>query len=315
MDFQNWGEDPFIEYVAKRFSSKEGIVGIGDDCAVIPADHGKSWLVTTDAMVEGVHFLKDQIPPQDLGYKIVAVNVSDIAAMGGLPKYGFLSIALPKFTENSWISLVIEGVKEACDKWGIALLGGDTVGSKRDIFLNMTLIGTAEKIKYRNTAEEGDIICVSGYLGDSGGGLKALQEGIRNEKLIHSHYRPQPSVERGMELAAREDVHAMMDISDGLDCDLKRLLKSSQKGAVIELSKLPISNELSEFSEKYGWDPLQFALAGGEDYCLLFTVTREALNELSPSLFPIGTITKEGLIYQKEGKDFPINYPTYNHFT
>lgn len=300
MKIQNWGEDTFIEYLAKMFPTMNG-----DDCAVI----SPNLLVTTDALVEGVHFLKEQISPQDLGYKTIAVNVSDIVAMGGVPKYGFLSVAFPKTLEDSWIKHLMEGIQEACIKWNIFLLGGNTVGSKRDIFLSMTLVGSAEKIKYRNTAEEGDIICVSGNLGDSGAGFRALQEGVVNEKLIRSHFRPEPSVEQGKWLASLSGVHAMMDISDGLDCDLKRLLKASQKGAIIDIDKLPLSEELLKICREREWDPLQLALTGGEDYCLLFTVAKEA----TAPLFPIGTITKEGLIFQKGGKSISINYPHFDH--
>ncbi len=143
MDFKDWGEEKFIEYLKESFPIKGSILGIGDDCAVIPGDDGKAWIATTDAMVEGVHFIKDKIPPKDLGYKTVAVNVSDIAAMGGEPKYAFLTISLPKTIDRAWVCELIQGVKEACEKWDLLLLGGDTVGSKRDIFLNMTIIGSA----------------------------------------------------------------------------------------------------------------------------------------------------------------------------
>lgn len=304
MQFQNWGEDPFIEFLAKEFPAKKGFSGIGDDCAVIPPNG----LVTQDALIEGIHFLKDQIPPQDLGYKTVAVNVSDIAAMGGAPKYGFLTLALPKTTEVIWIKQFFKGIKEACKKWDIQLLGGDTVGSKRDIFINMTLMGTGEKVKYRKNAKEGDVICVTGYLGDSGGGLKALQEGVNAENLIQRHFRPEPSIEHGKQLASLSNVHAMMDISDGLDCDLRRLLKASGTGAVIDIDKIPISSELSQICAQNGWDLIQLVLTGGEDYCLLFTAEEEG------SFFPIGHVTKEGLVYQKEGKAISINYPSFNHF-
>ncbi len=323
-------EDQFIEDLARLFPSREGIVGIGDDSAVIPEDNEKVWLVTTDALVEWVHFLKDQIKAKDLGYKTVAVNVSDIAAMGGEPKYAFLSIALPKSTDYSWVRLVIEGVKEACDKWNILLLGGDTVGSKRDVFLNLALIGSAvrEKTKYRNTAQSGDIICVSGYLGDSGGGLKALQhETIKTrdvECLIHSHFHPEPSPKQGMWLAAYPEVHAMMDISDGLDCDLRRLMKRSAKGAVIETNLIPISTPLAKVSVKEGWDALQLALVGGEDYCLLLTVDSEFFENLQSMfqktfncpLFPIGHVgdNSDEIIYCDNGKTTQMNYVNYDHF-
>lgn len=330
MQFQNWGEDSFIEHLTKLFHSKGSIVGIGDDCAVIPGENGIAWLVTTDALIEGVHFLKDQITARDLGYKTVAVSVSDIAAMGGEPKYAFLTIALPKTAHCLWIRDVVEGVKEACEKWNILLLGGDTVGSKRDLFLNLTLMGSApaDKIKYRYQAQVEDVICISGYLGDSGGGLKALQEQMIKTKdieyLIHTHFHPEPHPKQGMWLATHSAVHAMMDISDGLDCDLRRLIKSSQKGAVIETSKIPISEPLSRISVEQGWDVLQLVLVGGEDYCLLLTVSSDAFKDVQQSfqkmfglpLFAIGHITNqpEEIIYHKHGEVIQINYTNFNHF-
>lgn len=330
MRFQNWGEDHFIEYLKEQFPSTGTPIGIGDDCAVIPCENGKAWLVTTDDLVEGVHFLKDQITPKDLGYKTVAVNVSDIAAMGGEPKYAFLSVALPKTTECLWVRAIIDGIKEACNKWDIHLLGGDTVGSKRDVFLNLTLIGSAaqENIKYRSKAQLGDVICVTGHLGDSGGGLKALQQEIlhtkESEYLIHSHFHPEPSLKQGIWLAAHPEVHAMMDISDGLDCDLRRLIKSSQKGAIIEIDSIPISTFLSKACAQEGWNAMQLALTGGEDYCLLFTVPSEALDDLQNSyqkvfnapFFTLGHITDKTneILYSQKGEIIQMNYQRYDHF-
>lgn len=330
MQFQNWGEDKFIEHLSLLFPSKDQLLGIGDDCAVIPTQNGIAWLVTTDALVEGVHFIKDQVGAKALGYKTIAVNISDIAAMGGEPKYAFLSIALPKTIECIWVRDFLEGVKEACDQWSVALLGGDTVGSKRDIFLNITLVGSAlqDKIKYRDKAEVGDLICVSGYLGDSGAGLKALQEKTKETEeirhLINAHFRPQPSPQQGIWLAAHEDVNAMMDISDGLDCDLKRLIKKSRKGAEIETKLIPISRSLATVTTKEGWDVLQLALTGGEDYCLLFTVAEESFENLKDtfnkmfhcSLFQIGKINDhtDELIYYKDGKKIQVDYDNYSHF-
>ena len=249
MDFQQWGENRFISYLRERFLAPSTLVGIGDDCAVIPGEGNEVFLVTTDALVEGVHFIKEQISPQDLGYKTVAVSVRDVAAMGGEPKYAFLSVALSKQTDCDWMRQVIEGVHQACLQWNISLLGGDTVGSKRHLFLNLTLIGSANKnhIIYRSGALEGDILCVTASLGDSGAGLKALQQHRHScfvDPLLQAHFRPDPHPERGAWLAAQVGVHAMMDLSDGLDCDLRRLLQSSSKGACIELSKVPLSPAL-----------------------------------------------------------------------
>ena len=279
MQIRDLGEDVFIQSLQKQFAVDGPNVGIGDDCAVIPAGRGVAWLVTADALVEGVHFLKDQISPNDLGYKTIAVNVSDIAAMGGVPKYAFLSIAFPKTVDCDWACRVVQGVKDACEKWNISLLGGDTVGSKRDIFINLTLIGSARRtcIKYRHQAKAGDVICVTGCLGDSGGGLKALQEGSAKDgdasHLIHAHFHPEPHLEEGAWLASHREIHAMMDVSDGLDCDLKRLVRSSNCGASIETSRVPISDPLVKVSLKNQWDVLKLALTGGEDYCLLLTIS------------------------------------------
>lgn len=330
MHFQKWNEEEFIQSLAKQFPSTSSVVGIGDDCAVIPGEQGMAWLITTDALVEGVHFLKEEISAKDLGYKTIAVNVSDIAAMGGQPNYAFLSIALPKETDGTWMWDLIQGLKEACEKWNILLLGGDTVGSKRDLFLNLTLVGSAmkERIKYRHQAEEGDLICVSGYLGDSRGGLKSLQEKIAKtedvEHLLHAHFHPEPNPTQGVWLAAQKGVHAMMDISDGLDCDLTRLLKSSQKGAVIETSTLPLSAPLERAALEYGWDTLELALAGGEDYCLLFTVSADDFESIQHSfqnafgspLFTIGHITNQlgKLTYHKHGEVIQMPYKSFDHF-
>lgn len=330
MEFKDWGEENFIHHLKQNFCAPSPLVGIGDDCAVIPGENENAWLITTDALVEGIHFLKEEISPFDLGYKTIAVNVSDISAMGGEPKYAFLSIALPKNIDQNWICSVIQGMKKACEKWNTSLLGGDTVGSKRDLFLNLTLIGNAinTKIKYRHEAKNGDYICVTGYLGNSGAGLKALQERQATtnyfQYLINAHFHPEPNPQHGMWLASQEGVHAMMDISDGLDCDLKRLIKASQTGAIIETSRIPISPQLTHVSAQMRWDPLEFALAGGEDYCLLVTIAADAFDSIQQTfkekfgvpLFYVGQITHElqEVVYQKNDTVIQMKYTNFDHF-
>jgi thiamine-monophosphate kinase len=326
MQFKEWGEDCFVQHLAKHFKVKKPLIGIGDDCAVIPGQKGKSWVVTTDALVEGVHFLKEEIPPEDLGYKTVAVNVSDIAAMGGEPKYAFFAAAFPKDLEDSWVKKFMHGLREACQKWRVLLLGGDTVGSKRDVFLNLALMGEANSthIKYRHQAKHGDIICTTGFLGDSGGGLKVLLEkrSKGRDSLLKAHFRPEPCPATGIWLASQEGVHAMMDVSDGLDCDLRRILASSKKGAEIETSKLPISPSLWAASSRYHWDPLELALTGGEDYCLLLTVDSNAFQKIQRGfkkkfgtpLFEIGSITGSRLEYLNEGQRISLHYKNFDHF-
>lgn len=328
MQIEEWSEEGFIQHLLTQFAAEGNVVGIGDDCAVIPAEGGRAWLVTTDALVEGVHFLKEQISPSDAGFKTVAVNVSDIAAMGGEPKYAFLTVAIPKHLDADWVREMVQGVKSACQQWNIQLLGGDTVGSKRDIFLNLTLMGSAlqSHIKYRHGAKPGDLICVTGYLGDSGGGLKALQNHVTHvpQKLIEAHFHPQPRPEEGMWLASHDDVHSMMDVSDGLNCDLRRLLAASHCGGMIEVTHLPISQELSGLCAEQGWDAVELSLTGGEDYCLLFTMDPKAFESVQESfyqkfgkpLYPIGEVTAQTdqLTYQKKGHDIKMRLTDFQHW-
>ncbi|MFI5344418.1 MAG: thiamine-phosphate kinase [Chlamydiales bacterium] len=330
MQIKDWGEERWVQHLKELFPVKGHMTGIGDDCAVIPYEENRAWLVTTDALVEGVHFLKEQISALDLGYKTIAVNVSDIAAMGGSPAYAFLSIAFPKNTECQWAFELIQGMKDACKNWNIQLLGGDTVGSKRDVFMSLTLVGSTvlTHLKYRHTAKSNDVICVTGYLGNSGAGLQALQENIPKTKeidyLIHSHFHPEPHLQEGIWLASHNGVHAMMDLSDGLDCDLKRLIKSSGTGAAIETSKIPLSPKLLQASLDYQWNALKFALTGGEDYCLLLTVSSKAFPEIQSSfhkkfgsvLHEIGKITDQTgqLKYQQNGILIQLDYINFDHF-
>lgn len=322
MQIQDWSEEGFIGHMLEQFKAPEDVVGIGDDCAVIPISESDAWLITTDTLVEGVHFLKEQISPTDLGYKSIAVNVSDIAAMGGMPNYAFLTLAVPKDLDRDWLEQMSLGIKEACQKWNIDLLGGDTVCSKRDIFLSVTLIGrtSSQYVKYRNTAQVGDILCVSGYLGESGGGLKVLQENVSKDfvkSLVEAHFRPTPDPKLGAWLASQKEVHAMMDISDGLNRDLTRLLEASKCGAVVETTHLPISEELKQVCELRGWDPLEIALTGGEDYCLLLTIEEESFTQkFKEILYPIGHITDQvGKIdYLKEGTSLQLKLKDFKHF-
>ena len=210
MKMHEWGEESFIQNLKDMFTSSEIIMGIGDDCAVIPAQQNRVWLVTTDALVEDVHFITAMIPPEDLGYKSIAINVSDIAAMGGIPQYAFLTISMPSDTKRAWVDRYVAGFKQACEEYNVSLLGGDTTGSKKGIFLSITFIGRAVKgrVKYRHGAQVGDVVCVTGYLGDSSAGLLALQQqlprGVQDsevEHLVRAHFRPRAQVHEGLWLS------------------------------------------------------------------------------------------------------------------
>lgn len=325
MRIQDLGEEGFIGYLKEQFFAQGPWTGIGDDAAVIPREDGTSLLVTTDSLVEGVHFIKHEIPPEDLGYKLLAVNVSDIAAMGGLPEFAFLTVALPNDIDVEWIQNVMQGLKEGLQKWNIHLLGGDTVGSKRDIFLSLTLTGSApsDQVKFRKGAKEGDILFVTGFLGSSGAGLKALEMKLQASKLINAHFHPNPAPLEGRGLASYKELHALMDVSDGLDIDLGRMLKASSCGAIIDVDKLPLSKELLDFSSKHDLDPIALALTGGEDYCLLGSIAKDTFEEVnsqfceefSHPLHKIGVVKADiGITYHKQAMPFTIDLKRFDHF-
>ncbi len=329
------GEFGFIAWFSPAFLRKlpRGVVGIGDDCAVIPWRGRKKLVVTTDMLVEGVHFLKEKISAEDLGYKSLAVNLSDIAAMGAQPLYSFLSVAIPPETEISWLDKFFRGWRKLSRDTRVLLLGGDTTGSREKIVISVAVLGMADEknIRYRSAARPGDIIAVTGTLGDSEGGLRLIlsaetsAELSKSEKfLLRRHCRPRPHLEEGQFLATRPEVRAMMDVSDGIDSDLRRIMERSGCGAEVYLEKLPVSPALKNCAQKYRWPLEEIAAAGGEDYCLLVTVDPKKFIQLAANfrgrfgreLAAIGRITPEKgrLTYLKEGKPYALRKSGFDHF-
>lgn len=271
------GEFGLIGRIAESFQNliPQGWEGIGDDCAVIPQGDGRSLVVTTDLLIENIHFLRDRITPYELGYKSLAVNLSDVAAMGARPVGTFLSIGLPSETiEVEWCDAFFEGYRS----FGIPLLGGDTTSSPEGIVINITVLGTAEndRIKRRNAAQVGDYIAVTGPLGDSAGGLQAIQDDLPQDthikELIKRHHEPRPHLKEGEWLGAQRGVHALMDVSDGVASDLLHILRASSLSATIDTASVPVSPLLRKTAPLHGWDALKMALTGGEDYVLLTTL-------------------------------------------
>ena len=305
-------------------------VGIGDDCAVLPRNDVQSYLVTTDLLVEGTHFLSAAVSPDDLGYKALAVNLSDIAAMGGTPLYAFLSLALPRELELSWVEKFFAGFGELARESQTVLFGGDTTKSINGIVINLAIVGEIEtaRIKFRSGAAVGDVLCVTDYLGDSGGGLEVVLRGLPhndlNTTLLRRHYRPRPELVVGRWLAQHSAVHAMIDVSDGVDSDVQRIMSQSSCGAELDLDALPCSEELLEFCRLHQLDSAKIAAAAGEDYCLLLAVEPSALTDLQAkfsrsfhrALFPIGRCTDHthGLRYLRSGTPTPLSAHGYDGF-
>jgi len=282
-------------------------------------------------LIENIHFLRTKITPRDLGYKSLAVNLSDIAAMGGSPESAFLSLGLPADIDIEWLDDFFAGLHELAEREGIHVLGGDTAKSPTHLMINISVLGKANPrfIKYRSAAKQGDMICVTDYLGDSGGGLKILLENrdldVEAEYLIRKHNRPCAHLAEGTWLASQTGVHAMMDISDGIDSDLRRIMEQSLCGAQIIIEQVPLSPELQRTSGRYGWDTTGIAVGGGEDYCLLATIDTEQYSRIAQEfetkfkrpLTNIGIVTteKSGLQYIQHRRQIILQKHGYDHFT
>lgn len=308
MNINKLGEFGLISQIATKFKDliPSGCSGIGDDCAIIPVSATQSMVVTSDMLIEDVHFITSKITPYQLGYKSLAVNLSDIASMGATAHSSFLSIALPSHITVDWCNDFFEGYRAH----NIALLGGDTTKSTDKIAINITAIGIVDNvnIKLRSGAQVGDKIYVTSTLGDSAGGLRAILEGV-DSPLIDDHNMPIPHLVQGLELGTECQVHSMMDVSDGVASDLRHILRASGVGAKIELTKIPISESLRNSR----WNALELALTGGEDYCLLFT----ASPTFKTNYQMIGTITKEPIgeiTYTQNGIIKPLNFSGFTHF-
>ncbi len=326
------GEFGLINRFSKLFNTEtpSSITGIGDDCAVIPAGKGSSWLITTDMLIEGRHFLTDKISPQDLGYKSLAVNLSDIAAMGGTPHSICLSIGISKDTSIEWLDQFFEGLHNLCKASGTLLIGGDTTKSDDKMIINIVAMGKANDndIKLRSAARPGDNICVTARLGDSAAGLYALLNELPADEtvkhLIQQHHHPKTFIEEGKWLGQQESVHAMIDVSDGIESDLQHIIDQSAAGAEINLENIPISSELAAFSKQHNLNPEELAITGGEDYCLLFTIDSSQFEVFADqyktnfgcSVFKIGTIkeNKQGIIYKKKGHPVKLSTKGFDHF-
>lgn len=292
------GEFGLIDKIKRgtELKNESSFVGIGDDAAVIDCGD-KYQLVSTDMLLEGVHFDLSYMPLVHLGFKAVAVNVSDIAAMNGVPKQITVSIGLSNRFSTEAVDALYEGIKYACDAYKVDLVGGDTTSSRSGLVISVTAIGTVDKDKvtYRSGAKKSDILCVTGDLGGAFMGLQVLE---REKQVFLANPEMQPKlddydylVKRQLRADARMDIiheladldvkpSAMIDISDGLASEAFHLCKESGLGVVIYEDKLPIATETYNTAVEFNMDPMTCALNGGEDYELLFTISQEDYEKL-----------------------------------
>jgi len=331
------GEFGLIEHLTKNIEIKQAssIVGVGDDAAVI--DHfGKQTVISTDLLLEGVHFDLMYTPLKHLGYKSVVVNLSDIYAMNAIPTQILMSIGLSNRFSVEAVTEFYEGVYAACEKYGVDLIGGDTTASQKGFMISVTAIGEVAPDKYvkRNTAQKGDLICVSGDLGGAYVGLLFLE---REKKIYLESPGVQPDLEgesyvvgRLLKPEARKDIieflddaeihpTSMMDISDGLSSEILHLCRQSQLGCVLYEEKIPIAEAMRNAAFKFEIDPTACALSGGEDYELLFTVSQADYEKLllNEQISVVGYMTEpeQGThIHTKGGNKHVITAQGWNHY-
>jgi len=333
MELKDIGEFGFINRFAHKFDGfiKAEETGIGDDCAVIPLNETDNYVITTDLLMEDIHFLNDKISPEELGYKSLAVNLSDIAAMGATPKFSFLSIGIPPHISVEYLDAFMKGYHDLSAKYQVPLMGGDTTKSSDKLVINVAVVGQCKKteIHLRSMAKAGDLICVTGTLGDSAGGLNVLLNNLElnaeNKFLVQKHHAPEPKILEGRWLAKQKSVHAMMDISDGISSDLMHILDASAKSALIHTDQLPISETLRVVASKNNWNSTELASSGGEDYELLVTIDAndfdrlktEYENYFSTGISSIGEVKEgqSGITWLQKGEIIEINKRGFNHFT
>lgn len=333
MDIKELGEFGLINRIAKKLKQGPGVlVGIGDDTAVLAPSGEEEILFTTDMMVEGVHFSREFADLSHAGWKALAVNVSDIGAMGGRPTYAVISLGIPEDCRVEEIDQLYQGLHEAADFYGVSIVGGDIVKSLLGLVINVALQGQIMKGKavLRSGAQVGDLVMVTGTLGDSQGGLEwflnLTKKQLITEDLTSSlkdrHLRPKPPALIGRILAERGWATSMNDISDGIASEIIEICQASKVGCVLEKEKLPLSDSVKEWARILKEDPANWAMYGGEDFQLVFTirpsvedpVTRACL-EQGVSITKVGVITSEEGYYLKEETDLrPFEAKGFNHF-
>ncbi|MBK8301365.1 MAG: thiamine-phosphate kinase [Chitinophagaceae bacterium] len=332
------GEFGLIEHLTKNIELQNvsSILGVGDDAAVI--DHfGKQTVVTTDLLIEGVHFDLAYTPLKHLGYKSVIVNLSDVYAMNAIPTQITLSLGISNRFSLETLDEFYEGVYAACSAYGVDLVGGDTTSSQKGFIISVTAIGevTPEKFVKRSTAQKGDLLCVSGFLGSAYVGLLFLE---REKKIYLESPGVQPDLEGEsfvigkllkpearkdiVEFFAKEEIipTSMIDVSDGLSSEILHLCKESNLGCVLYEEKIPVAEEMKKAAFKFEIDPTACALSGGEDYELLFTISQSDYDKLilNEEISVIGYMTEveQGAnILTKGGGKHPITAQGWNHLT
>ncbi|MHB8481917.1 MAG: thiamine-phosphate kinase [Nitrospiria bacterium] len=327
------GERNLLKKIFKEFKAHPSYlrVGIGDDAAVVDPRKGWHLVYTTDTLVENIDFNLGDMTYEQIGEKALAANLSDIAAMGAHPKYYLLTLGIPAQTSVSEIMAIFKSLKKSGKKYHVNLIGGD-LSEAPVLIIGLTLAGEIKPrcAVLRSGASPGDIVFVTGTLGDSRAGLDILKKkrffstiSPETEFLVARHVSPRPRIREGQLLSGERLATAMMDISDGLSVDLLNLTEASHTGAVIRLQDLPLSPSYAAYTKRIKQNPFQWALSGGEDFELLFTVSPKKVSRLKSLIgggkiraTQIGEMTsKKGIRYlDPSGKEIKIKVKGYEHF-
>ncbi|MDI6781048.1 MAG: thiamine-phosphate kinase [bacterium] len=319
------GEIGLISRLTANMSyTKDIIIGVGDDAAAVKPSVGNLLLITTDMLVEGVHFTLPTITPYQLGWKSMAVNMSDIAAMGGISRWAVIGLGMPAHTPVSFTESLYDGIQAICQRYHTQLVGGDTVSCDK-IVINITLTGEVshENLIQRSGARVGDVIVVTNTIGDAGAGLSAIQHGLNTpsaQTVIKKHLEPIPRLTESRQIVQLLSPTAMIDISDGLSIDLCRLAEASRVGVRIYEDNLPISEAVSIVARELSIKKLYLALSGGEDYELLFTMSLQmvkALDCVDVPLTVIGEIVEfemGQIMVASAGLENTLEFQGYEHF-
>jgi thiamine-monophosphate kinase len=309
----------------QQASWQQLIIGIGDDAAAWRSD-ASTQLATTDSFIQDIHFTLGAASWEDLGWKAIAVNLSDIAAMGGIPRYALVSLSLPGHTEVADVTALYKGMIELAQRFEVAIVGGDT-SSAPMVAINITILGSTrgqdKHILTRSTAKLGDKVAVTGYLGSAAAGVRMLNKKLRFSPEATACFkkaslRPYPRIAEG-QLLVEQEVKTAIDISDGLIQDLNHICKASQVSARIEIDRVPIQPEVKA---NFGDRALELALSGGEDYELLFTGSTEVIDKVKKAVScPVTIIgeivadkTGEITLVDKKGKPFNLAKTGWEHF-
>ena len=330
MKLKDIGEFGFIERIRDGclIRDENVISGIGDDCCVFKTSAEVATLLTTDMLVEQIHFLLEAIPPYQLGRKSLAVNMSDIAAMGGTPKEAAISVAIPDTVDLGLLDALYDGMKSMAQEFEVNLLGGDTASSPDPLIINIALVGEAreEEVLYRSGAKVGDVVFLTGPVGSAAAGLDIILKKRGSdewEELIEAQHNPYPQVQTGRTIAGMKVANSLIDISDGVTADLGHICTESKLGAIIEEKMIPTTEQFRAYCQKFQEDSRHLSLHVGEDYVLLGTVPTESAAGLQKALesngcqfHPIGkTVAESGL--QLEGRDGTVEVigaKGWNHF-